>query len=61
MKFDRETELIIKGSKRVPCLTCSEPTEYVEVCSEAHFCSDECVDAFYKSYFKYLESVPNVE
>lgn len=30
------------------CLTCCRPTVYLEVCSESYFCSDECVDEFYK-------------
>ncbi|MFG6378350.1 MAG: hypothetical protein K1W19_08565 [Lachnospiraceae bacterium] len=29
------------------CMVCGTPTKYIEVCSEAHFCSDECVDKFY--------------
>ncbi len=39
---------IMIGSEEVGCLTCRTPTKYIEVCSEAHFCSDECVHEFYK-------------
>lgn len=56
MKFEKETNSIIKGSKEVGCLTCGEPTKYIEVCSEAHFCSTECVDKFYEEYSRHLES-----
>lgn len=31
-----------------PCLSCGELTEFIEVCSEAHFCSEECENEFYK-------------
>lgn len=31
-----------------PCLQCGTITPFVEVFSESHFCSDECVDEFYK-------------
>lgn len=61
MKFDKETNSIIKGSKKVGCLVCGYPTEYIEVCSEAHMCSTECVDEFYKEYFSQLENMPDVE
>lgn len=36
------------GTEECKCLTCGTPTKYIEVCSEAHFCSDECIDKFYK-------------
>ncbi len=61
MKFDDYKEIktdqygfqfikngIMVGTEECGCLTCGTPTKYVEVCSEAHFCSDECVDKFYK-------------
>jgi hypothetical protein len=38
---------LIKG--RVgKCLMCVDKTEYIDYCSEAHFCSTECLDKFYK-------------
>lgn len=61
MKFDKEIGLIIKGNKKVGCLTCGEPTEYIEVCSESHFCSSECVNKFYEEFSRHLESMPDVE
>lgn len=61
MKFNKETNSIIKGSKKAGCLICGEPTEYIEVCSESHFCSTECVDRFYKEYFKHLESMSDCD
>jgi hypothetical protein len=38
-----------------PCLLCGEPTEFIEVCSEAHFCSEECENEFYKSMEGYWD------
>lgn len=38
--------LLSKTSKR--CLICGEPTEYIDIASEARFCSDECMDEFYR-------------
>lgn len=39
---------IMVGDTEVSCLICGAPTKYIEVFSEAHFCSDECVDKFYE-------------
>ena len=39
---------VMIGDEEQGCLICGTPTKYIEVCSEAHFCSDECVDKFYK-------------
>lgn len=61
MKFNKETNSIIKGKEKFPCLTCGEPTEYIEVCSETYFCSDECVEEFYKIYFEHLENVSDLD
>lgn len=36
------------GTEECRCIVCGTPTRYIEVCSEAHFCSDECVDKFYQ-------------
>lgn len=44
---------IMIGTEECRCLTCGTPTKYIEVCSEAHFCSDECVKAFYKQVSKF--------
>lgn len=29
-----------------PCHWCKEPTEYVDICYEGHFCSQECMKDF---------------
>lgn len=39
---------IMIGTEEKGCLVCGSPTKYIEVCSEAHFCSDECVKKFNK-------------
>ena len=39
---------VMIGTEEQGCLTCGTPTKYIEVCSEAHFCSDECVKKFYQ-------------
>lgn len=39
---------IMIGTEEKGCLVCGTSTKYIEVCSEAHFCSDECVNKFYK-------------
>lgn len=44
---------IMIGTEECGCLTCGIPTKYIEVCSEAHFCSDECVDKFYEQVGKF--------
>lgn len=41
------------GTEGKDCLICGTPAKYIEVCSEAHFCSDECVDKFYKQVSKF--------
>lgn len=38
---------VMVGDNKCGCLICGTPTEYIEVCSEAHFCSEECVNQFY--------------
>ena len=44
---------ILVGKNKRPCLICGELTDYIDVCSEAHFCSDECVKAFYQQLTEY--------
>lgn len=44
---------IMLGTEEVGCLVCGSPTKYIDVCSEAHFCSDECVDRFYNQMSEY--------
>ena len=42
---------LIKGDK-APCFTCGRETDYIEFCSEAHFCSDKCIYKFYEELEK---------
>lgn len=37
---------VIKGSQEKPCHWCEEPTEYVDIDYESHFCSQECLKNF---------------
>ena len=46
---------VMIGTEEQGCLICGTPTKYIEVCSEAHFCSDECVDKFYNQLSEYDE------
>ena len=41
---------IMLTDKGHECLQCGALTRFVEVFSEAAFCSDECVDRFYKEH-----------
>lgn len=43
----RKKEGYIKGAIG-SCLMCGQPTPFIEVYSEAHFCSVECANAFYE-------------
>ena len=42
---------IMLGEKECDCLICHAPTKFIEICSEVHFCSDECVQAFHQKVF----------
>lgn len=46
---------IMVGSTEWGCMTCGRPTKYIEICSEGHFCSDECVDKFYSQQDRLFE------
>jgi len=46
---------VMVGDTECGCLTCGKPTKYIEVCSESHFCSDECVDEFYRQHDRIVE------
>ena len=39
------------------CMMCCNPTKFVEVFTEQHMCSDECVEHFYGSYSEYIRSI----
>ena len=51
--FAKEDDIMI-GRTEQPCLNCGKPTKYIELTSEGHFCSDECVDEFYRNLFATL-------
>ena len=52
MKYLNENKGIIKGKKLVPCGICGEPTVFIDLYSEGYFCSEECVEKFYKEYWE---------
>lgn len=47
MKYLENDEGILRGLKPVPCTMCQEPTVFIDLCAEAPFCSDECMQEFY--------------
>ena len=48
----KDRDDIIVGISDEKCLICGKPTPYVEICSEAHFCCQECMDKFYNAFNK---------
>lgn len=52
---------VIRGRHAEPCCVCGQPTEYVEICSEAHFCSEECLNKFYDGFMSSLTDCPNAD
>lgn len=36
---------------------CGNLTEFIDVCSEGHICSDECMDAWYKMFSEMVNSM----
>lgn len=53
--IDDEQDGIICGTSLHPCFVCGDPTKYIEICAEAHFCSDECMKAYYDEFSAALE------
>ena len=51
---------ILVGDKESPCANCGSPTKYIEICSEAHFCSDECVEEFYRQFEEALRKYEEI-
>lgn len=47
---------IMVGDNKVGCLICGEPSEYIDIYSEAHFCSEECKDEFYNRFNELVNS-----
>lgn len=46
MEYAKNGLLVSKDTK--PCLMCGEPSRFIEVCSEAYFCSEECEQDFFE-------------
>lgn len=58
--FKYVTDSVLVGDKQIGCLQCGEPTEFVEVYTEAHFCSEECVMEWDKYYYEMCEGMQNL-
>lgn len=52
---------ILVGECKAPCIECKELTEFIEICSEAHFCSEECEKEWYRKYDEWVKSMPDEE
>ena len=52
LKYLEEEEGLIKGRNPVPCGICGELTTFIDLCSEAPFCSEECMEKFYRDYWE---------
>lgn len=44
-----EDRSILIGSEYKPCTMCKKPTRCIDIASEGHFCSKECMDKFYNN------------
>lgn len=51
--FEYVKNSIMVGKNLKPCIYCGEPTEYIDVYSEGHVCSEECVDEWYERFMKF--------
>lgn len=47
---------VLVGTVDAPCLVCGEPTRFVDISSEARFCSDECMNKFYERLYENEEA-----
>ena len=52
MEYLENDEGILKGRNPVPCTICEEPTVFIDLCAEAPFCSEECLEKFYHQYWE---------
>ena len=59
MEYLQEDEGILKGKNPVHCAICGELTIFIDLCSEAPFCSDECLTEFYKKYWEEENKLPH--
>ena len=55
--IDSEEGGVIRGHATEPCCVCGHPTEYIEICSEAHFCSEECLNEFYDTFWQNIHEI----
>lgn len=51
MAYLEVDEGILKGKNPIPCCVCGELTIFIDLCSEAPFCSEECLEKFYNDYW----------
>lgn len=59
LKYLEVDEGILMGKNPVPCHMCGELTTYVDVCAEAPFCSEECMEKFYMKIDEYIKTHPD--
>lgn len=59
--YDFVKNSIMVGDEKIPCLTCGEETEFIDVFSEAHFCSEECLRVLDDEYNDYLKACDEYE
>ena len=52
LKYLEVDEGILKGKNPVPCGICGELTIFIDLCAEAPFCSEECLEEFYRKYWE---------
>ena len=43
---------VLRSTKSDNCYMCGRLTPFIDTNTEAHFCSEECVDKFYTEYFR---------
>ena len=48
MKYNKETDTIMRVDKSCGCAMCHEQTHFINVLIEDYICSDECLEAFFK-------------
>ena len=56
LKYLEVDEGILMGKNPVPCHMCGELTTYIDVCAEAPFCSEECMEKFYIEIDEYIRT-----
>lgn len=60
LKSETNKDGYIVSEVHKPCTWCKTPTNIVEVCSEGHFCSSECEDAF-MDYLMKVDKERNID